>query len=265
MSWWDYHNSTRAWPNRFITFTIVTSLDLNQNLNQWNPFLRGHPDERPTPLEITLDNVNLNVNLLISTPDKRPPLLKGHTFLLQKRWRHKRGFTVFLYIFRSTIISDITAGPQPGPGTAQDGRPASSSSSASAAAFTHPHHHQEQQQQQQHGVSPLNSLPAQQPFINSSQPHQQAHAPETLPAVGNSHSHNAHNHRGEHPPSNSSHGNAINSHGAADASVTIIKQEQRRSPACVRDLIHSAIERNLAQDLSTRSRGLTYIESTFMS
>ena len=42
------------------------------------PLLRGHPDERPTPLERPLDTVNLNINVLISTPDKRPPLLKGH-------------------------------------------------------------------------------------------------------------------------------------------------------------------------------------------
>ena len=42
------------------------------------PLLRGHPDERPPPLERPLDNVNLNINVLISTPDKRPPLLKGH-------------------------------------------------------------------------------------------------------------------------------------------------------------------------------------------
>ena len=42
------------------------------------PLLRGHPDERPTPLERPLDNVNLNMNVLISTPDKRPPLFKGH-------------------------------------------------------------------------------------------------------------------------------------------------------------------------------------------
>ena len=42
------------------------------------PLLRGHPDERPPPLERPLDNVNLNINVLISTPDERPPLLKGH-------------------------------------------------------------------------------------------------------------------------------------------------------------------------------------------
>ena len=42
------------------------------------PFLRGHPYERPLPLERPLDNVNLNINVLISTPDERPSLLKGH-------------------------------------------------------------------------------------------------------------------------------------------------------------------------------------------
>ena len=42
------------------------------------PLLRGHPEERPPPLERPLDNVNLNINVLISTPDERPPLLKGH-------------------------------------------------------------------------------------------------------------------------------------------------------------------------------------------
>ena len=42
------------------------------------PLLRGHPDKRPVPLKRPLDNVNLNINALIYTPGKRPPLLKGH-------------------------------------------------------------------------------------------------------------------------------------------------------------------------------------------
>ena len=42
------------------------------------PLLRGHPNERPPPLERPLNNVNLNINVLISAPDERPPLLKGH-------------------------------------------------------------------------------------------------------------------------------------------------------------------------------------------
>ena len=40
--------------------------------------LRGHPEQRPAPLERSLYNVNLNINVLISTPDERSPLLKGH-------------------------------------------------------------------------------------------------------------------------------------------------------------------------------------------
>ena len=47
-------------------------------VNTVEPLLRGHPDERPTPLERPHDTVNLNINVLIFTPDKRPPLLKGH-------------------------------------------------------------------------------------------------------------------------------------------------------------------------------------------
>ena len=38
----------------------------------------GHPDERPPSLVRSIDNVNLNINVVISTPDERPPLLKGH-------------------------------------------------------------------------------------------------------------------------------------------------------------------------------------------
>ena len=42
------------------------------------PLLRGHHEERPTPLERPFDNVNLNINVLIFTSAERPPLLKGH-------------------------------------------------------------------------------------------------------------------------------------------------------------------------------------------
>ena len=62
------------------------------------PLLRGHPDERPLPLERPLHNENLNINVLISTPDERPSLLKGH-FSDAKRWPHKRGFTVLIFIY----------------------------------------------------------------------------------------------------------------------------------------------------------------------
>ena len=36
------------------------------------------PFEMPTPLERSQDSVNLNINKLISSPNERPPLLKGH-------------------------------------------------------------------------------------------------------------------------------------------------------------------------------------------
>ena len=44
------------------------------------PILRGHPDDRPSPLERPLDTltINLNITVLISNPHERPPLLKGH-------------------------------------------------------------------------------------------------------------------------------------------------------------------------------------------
>ena len=53
--------------------------------------LKGHPDERPPPLERPLDNVNLNINVLITTPDVRPCLLKGH-FSHAKRVASQEGF-----------------------------------------------------------------------------------------------------------------------------------------------------------------------------
>ena len=59
-------------------YNIWVSTEIDCDLNTVEPLLRGHPDERPPPLERPLDDVNLNVNVLISTPDKRPPLLKGH-------------------------------------------------------------------------------------------------------------------------------------------------------------------------------------------
>ena len=63
------------------------------------PLLRGHPDERPLPLERPLDNVNLNINVLIITPDQRPPLLKGH-FSYAKGVASQEGFhCTCMYLF----------------------------------------------------------------------------------------------------------------------------------------------------------------------
>ena len=47
-------------------------------LSTVEPLLRGHTDERSAPLERSLDNVNLNINVLNSTTDERPPFFKGH-------------------------------------------------------------------------------------------------------------------------------------------------------------------------------------------
>ena len=57
---------------------MLETQELNMNMNTVEPLLRGHPDERPPPLERPLDAVNLNLNVLISTPDERPSLLKDH-------------------------------------------------------------------------------------------------------------------------------------------------------------------------------------------
>ena len=48
------------------------------------PILRDHPDERSLPLERPLDNVNLNINVLISTPGESPALLKGHITAIKR-------------------------------------------------------------------------------------------------------------------------------------------------------------------------------------
>ena len=58
------------------------------------PLLKGHPYKSPIPLEGPLDTVNLYINVLISTPDERPSLFKGH-FSGEKGWPHKRGSTVY--------------------------------------------------------------------------------------------------------------------------------------------------------------------------
>ena len=50
----------------------------SKSLSHQTWYYSGTPFLRPPPLERPLDNVYLNMNVLISTPDERPPLLKGH-------------------------------------------------------------------------------------------------------------------------------------------------------------------------------------------
>ena len=47
-------------------------------------YLRGIPEKKPTPLEMTREEVNINLGILISTPDERPPLLKEQ--ILGAKW-----------------------------------------------------------------------------------------------------------------------------------------------------------------------------------
>ena len=84
--------------NNFIVIVIVNKCEPKVPISTTvETLLRGHPDERPTPLERPLDNVNLNIDVLISTPDERPPLMKGH-FSDAKGVASQEGFhcTVFL-------------------------------------------------------------------------------------------------------------------------------------------------------------------------
>ena len=52
------------------------------NTTTAKPLLRGQTDEWQPPLESphVQDSVNLNINVLIFTPDARPPLLKSNIF-----------------------------------------------------------------------------------------------------------------------------------------------------------------------------------------
>ena len=64
---------------------------------------------RDQPLERPLDNVNLNINVLISTPDERPALFKCRFS------GEKRGSTVLrnIYAFEYMLLLFLTAASLP--------------------------------------------------------------------------------------------------------------------------------------------------------
>ena len=64
------------------------------------PLFIGHHNKRPSPLERSLDNVNRNINVYVSTPDQSPPLLKGH-FSSAKGLISEEGFH---YIHESKFV-----------------------------------------------------------------------------------------------------------------------------------------------------------------
>ena len=74
------------------------------------PLLRGHPDDSPPSLERPLGNVNLNINVFISTPGERPPLLKGH-FSGEKKGGLTRGVPLYSTIF-SNLLANGASGEQ---------------------------------------------------------------------------------------------------------------------------------------------------------
>ena len=81
-------------------FNCSPSLSLN-NFTTVEPLLRGHPNERPPPLERPIGDVNLDINILISTPDERPTLSKGH-FSDAKGVASQEGFHCSLKVVRQS-------------------------------------------------------------------------------------------------------------------------------------------------------------------
>ena len=64
-------------PFVFYKMNIVVR---TSNLQNSETPLKGHINQRPTPLLRPLDSVNLNLNILISTPGERPPFWKATPF-----------------------------------------------------------------------------------------------------------------------------------------------------------------------------------------
>ena len=68
------------------------------------PLLRGHPFKRPIPMERSQDNVDLNINILISIPDERPPLLKSHFSCAKGVASQDRYHCSLYYLFSQTVF-----------------------------------------------------------------------------------------------------------------------------------------------------------------
>ena len=83
-----------VWSNRYCMSQLPVSasdqslddsiLGIFSSFNNHNlqytvePLMSGHPDKRPIPPEKSMVNVYLKIDVLIFTPDERPPLLKNH-------------------------------------------------------------------------------------------------------------------------------------------------------------------------------------------
>ena len=84
----------------------IFNINISTNFLHWlstvEPLSRDHPDARAPPLERPFNYVNLNIiNVLISTLDERPPLLKGHWC---KRGGLTRGVPLYLFVCDDSCI-----------------------------------------------------------------------------------------------------------------------------------------------------------------
>ena len=109
---WQLKAAPQIFPHHKVPLTFRYSWKRLRNSRSKNlikfsctvePLLRADPVERPPPLERPLDNINLNTNVLISTPEERPPLLKGH-FSGAKGVVSQEGFHCILHLFCGMYI-----------------------------------------------------------------------------------------------------------------------------------------------------------------
>ena len=85
------------------------------------PLLRGHPEERPSPLVRPLDNVNLNINVLNIYPCRKTAPLERPHFLckrggltrgvpLQSKISIKRTWVSLLCVMHGWVCDELRAG-----------------------------------------------------------------------------------------------------------------------------------------------------------